>query len=64
MKSLLRLFIALMFVWGCAVQAEEQAGNQVDKQLSETTNQDSQGDKNSSPGDKESPEEEEEPECE
>jgi len=59
MKSLLGLLIVMMFALGCAVQAEEQA----DKQLSEMTNQDSQGEKKTS-GDTGSPEEEEEPECE
>ena len=64
MKPLLRLVIALMFVWNYAVQAEEQTGQQADKQSSEMLNQDSQGEKKSSSGDSKSPEEEEEPECE
>ena len=64
MKSLLRLFIALMFVWGCAVQAEEQTEEQADKQLSETISQDSQGEKKLPSGGEKSPAEEEEPECE
>ena len=64
MKLLLRLFMALMFVWGCAIQAEEQTGEQADKQISETVNQDSQGEKKSSSGDKKAPEDEEEPDCE
>jgi len=64
MKPLLRLVIALMFVWNYAVQAEEQTGQQADKQSSEMINQDSQGEKKSSSGDNKSPEEEEEPECE
>jgi len=64
MKSLSWLFMPLMFVWGCAVQAEEQPGKQVDKQVSETLNQDSQDEKKSSSGAKKTPEEEEEPDCE
>jgi len=64
MKSLLRLFIALMFIWGCAVQAAEQVEQQADNQQSEMTDQDSQGEKKSSAGGDESPKEEEEPECE
>lgn len=65
MKLQLKLFMALMFVWGCAVQADEQMSEQAVKQISETVNQDSQGEKKSSSDDAKAPEdEEEEPECE
>ncbi len=64
MKSLLWLFMPLMFVWGCAVQAEDQPGKQVDKQVSETLNKDSQDEKKSSTDTKKVSVDEEEPDCE
>ena len=64
MKSLFRLLLTLMFVWGCAVHASEQTGENDSKQESETVQQDSQNGADASSGKKKNAEDEEDPDCE
>jgi len=68
MKTLLRLILALMFFWGCAVKANEQisepANENASKQISEVKEKNSQ-EESSVKADKKKPAAtEEEPDCE
>jgi len=63
MKSLLKLLLTLVFVWGCALSAKEQAGENGSKQETQAVKQESQNESSTSPTEKKD-EDEADPDCE